>query len=73
MAICCLISLVSLFWAAIVSWLGAVAYLTISWNVNVGWVFRDDLIRFSLWVPLLLTVAAYLERKEDADREAGNS
>ncbi len=73
LTVCCVFALASGFWAAIISWAGALGYLSISWKVNVDWVFRDDVIRFTLWVPLFLTVAAYLERKEEAEREAGGS
>jgi hypothetical protein len=64
--LCCLVSLLSCFWAASVSWLGTLVYLVISWRANSAWVFRSQLI-FLWWAPLLLTLAAYLERREEKE------
>jgi hypothetical protein len=33
--------------------------LVISWKFNATWVFHDDLVRFTLWTPLFLTIAAF--------------
>ena len=64
--LCCLVSFVSCFWAASVGWLGTLVYLVISWQTNSVWVFRSQLV-FLWWVPLLLTLAVYLERREEKE------
>ena len=71
LTLCCFLSLPFPFWAAVVSWLGALTYITISWRVNVGWVFRAQLT-YCLWVPLLLSLNAYFERRREIEREGEN-
>ena len=71
LTLCCFLSLFSTFWAAVASWLGALTYITISWRVNAPWVVQAQLT-YCLWVPLLLALGAYLERREKIEREGEN-
>jgi len=64
LTICCLLSLFSNFWPAIVSWLGVLAYFTISWKVDAIWVFRAQLIP-CLCTPVLLALVAHVARREN--------
>ena len=57
-SLCCFGAIFRVLPAAIVSWIAALIYLGISWKLNATWVFHDDLVRFTLWTPFLLTTAA---------------
>lgn len=51
LTLCCVVSLFSPTFAAVVSALGAVAYSVVSWKVNATWVFQADLFSPSRGFP----------------------
>jgi len=61
--LCCIGALFRPSTSAVAAWLAALVYLLISWRLNASWVFRGDLIRFTLWTPLFLSVAALISRR----------
>jgi len=67
LTLCCILSIRSAFWAATISWVGALVYLLISWRIDANWVFRANLSS-CLWAPALLALAASVERTRPADR-----
>lgn len=62
--LCCFGALFRIIPAVVVIWIAAVAYLAISWKFNAPWVFRDDILRFTLWTPFFLSIAAFTHRRE---------
>ena len=71
LTLCCLLSLFSNFWPAVVSWLGVLANFTISWKVDATWLFRAQLIP-CLRTPVVLALVAHVARREQAESEVGD-
>jgi hypothetical protein len=56
--LCCLLSIKETKAAAIAIWLVVLSYSLVSWKINAGWVFREELRSTVFWAPLFLTIAA---------------
>lgn len=56
--LCCFLALFRIVPAVVIIWISAITYLAISWRFNASWVFRDDVLRFTLWTPAFLSIAA---------------
>jgi hypothetical protein len=63
LTLCCVLSLFWALWPAVASWIVALTYLAVSLRLNPYWGVGTRLIP-SLIVPILLALAAYVERKE---------
>jgi hypothetical protein len=61
--LCCIGAYFRPLTSVVAVWLAVLVYLAISWRFNAVWVFRGDLVRFTLWTPLFLSVAALVSRR----------